>query len=145
MLRLVVGVIGVTSVLSVRAVVQGGGTVSGATPFGNNYHLGFERPEAWGLKYFASTTLLSGLATPEPIEGHRVGSIAVGFELGWLPALDAGQQQIGFNGKAPQDLNQAPVLMRPVVRVGANRRMWRRCGMPGANFRWPIEFRVCRG
>ena len=74
MLRLVVGVIGVTSVLSVRAVVQGGGTVSGATPFGNNYHLGFERPEAWGLKYFPSTTLLSGLATPDPIEGHRVGS-----------------------------------------------------------------------
>jgi hypothetical protein len=118
MVRLVVWVIGITSVLSVRATAQGGGAIPGVTPFGNNYHLGFERPEAWGLKYFASSTLLSGLGTPEPTEGHRVGSIAVGFELGWLPALDAGQQRIGFNGKAPQDLNQAPVLMRPVVRVG---------------------------
>jgi hypothetical protein len=94
------------------------GTVAGLTPFGKNYHLGFERPESWGLKYFASSTLLSGLQIPELPEGHRVGALAVGFELGWLPALDAGQTLIGFNGKAPQDLNKAPIFMRPVVRVG---------------------------
>jgi hypothetical protein len=108
--------------LTDKAMGQSGGTtsepVSGVTPFGRNYHLGFERPEAWGLKYFASTTLLSGLQPPEPVEGHRNWSVAVGFELGWLPTLDEGQTRIGFNGKAPQDLNKAPVLMRPVVRVG---------------------------
>src|SRR5260370_26903028 len=117
MIRFVMCVIGVTSVLSVRAMAQGGGAIPGVTPFGNNYHLGFERPESWGLKYFASTTLLSGLQPPEPAEGRRIGSVTVGLELGWLPSLDEGQMRIGFNGRAPQDLNKAPILMRPVVRV----------------------------
>src|SRR6478672_6953014 len=86
--------------------------------FGNNYHLGFERPEAWGLKYFASTSLLSGLQPPEPAEGRHVGSVTVGFELGWLPTLDDGQRRIGYNGNAPQDVNKAPIFARPVLRVG---------------------------
>jgi hypothetical protein len=84
----------------------------------HNYHLGFERPEAWGLKYFASASLLSGLMPPQSEEDRHFGSIAIGFEIGWLPELDAGQQRIGFNGKAPQDLNKAPIFARPVVRVG---------------------------
>jgi hypothetical protein len=70
------------------------------------------------LKYFASTSLLSGLLPPEPPEGHRFGSITVGFEMGWLPELDEGQRRIGFNGRAPQDLNKAPIFARPVFRVG---------------------------
>ena len=81
---IVLSVIGVSSVLTVRAWAQ-----PGVNRFGNNYHLGFERPESWGLKYFASTTLLSGLQPPEPTEGRRIGSVTVGLELGWLPSLDA--------------------------------------------------------
>jgi len=61
---------------------------------------------------------LNGLQPPESEEGHRVGSITVGFEVGWLPTLNAGQRQIGFNGKAPEDLNKAPIFARPVVRIG---------------------------
>jgi hypothetical protein len=100
-----------------------GGATTGGGPatiynFHSNYHIGFERPEAWGLKYFASGSLLAGLPQPEPAEGHRVGSITVGFELGWLPSLDAGQRQIGFNGQVPEDLNKAPIFARPVVRIG---------------------------
>jgi hypothetical protein len=106
-------VFGVTSVLTVKAMAQ---PVAGG--LNNNYHVSFDRPEAWGLKYFASTSLLSGLQPPEPAEGHRVGAITLGFELGWLPTLDAGQERIGFNGHAPQDLNKAPILARPVVRIG---------------------------
>ena len=113
-----VGVIGIGGVLTVNAMAQNAGGAGGATIFGKNYHVSFDRPEAWGLKYFASTTLLSGLQPPEPSEGHRVGSVTLGFELGTLPTLDAGQMQIGFNGKAPQDLNKAPLIARPVVRIG---------------------------
>src|SRR5947199_10413331 len=121
-------------VLNTGAIAQYGGTTGGTTGgatggttagagtaganFRNNYHLGFERPEAWGLKYFASTSLLSGLQPPEPPEGHRIGSISLGLELGWLPALDEGQRRIGFNGKALEDLNKAPMMIRPVLRVG---------------------------
>ena len=97
---------------------QPAGATAGAHNLNNNYHVGFDRPEAWGLKYFASTSLLSGLQLPEPPEGHRIGSITVGFEAGWLPALDAGQRRIGFNGKALEDLNKTPIFARPLVKVG---------------------------
>src|SRR5215813_1245442 len=99
-----------------------GGTGTGTTvSYGNfhgNYHLSFNPPEAWGLKYFASTTLLNGLEAPEPPEGQRFGSITVGFETDWLPTLDAGQRRIGFNGAAQEDLNKAPVYFKGQNPVG---------------------------
>jgi hypothetical protein len=99
------------------AAAAGGGATAGFN-FNSNYHVGFNRPEAWGMKYFASSTLLSGLEPPEQAEGTLFGSLSVAFELGWLPTLDAGETRIGFNGKSPEDLNKAPLFARPVVRVG---------------------------
>ena len=107
----------------------GGGTsgttapVSGSTPMPTlvltpNEHISFDRPEAWGLKYFAAATVLSGLEAPESDEQRHPWSVNVGFETGWLPTLDAGQEKIGFHGNAPEDLNKAPVFMRPIVRIG---------------------------
>lgn len=115
--------VGAIGLLAGKAMGQYGGTASGTAAGGANqsnynYHISFDRPEAWGLKYFASTTMLSGLPLPEPPEGHPVGSVTVGVELGWLPALNPGQMRIGFNGTSPEDLNKAPVLVRPVVRIG---------------------------
>jgi hypothetical protein len=97
--------------------MSGGGAAS-VYNFHGNYHLGFDSPEAWGLKYFASTTLLNGLQPPDSAEGSRPGAISIGLETGWLPTLDAGQTRIGFKGTVPEDLNKAPILMRPVVRIG---------------------------
>jgi hypothetical protein len=88
------------------------------TVFNRNYHVGFDQPEAWGLKYFASASLLSGLTPPESSEGHKVGSISIGLETDWLPSLDAGQERIGIHGTSPENLDQAPVFIRPVVRIG---------------------------
>ncbi len=98
------------------------GAYSIGSGMNRNFHLGFDRPEAWGLKYFASASLLSGLPVPQSIEGYRVGAVTVGFEVGWLPALDPGQMRIGFNGTAPENLNQAPIFARPVVRVALPRK-----------------------
>lgn len=98
------------------AVTSGSG--GGERDLNDNYHVGFDRPEAWGLKYFASLSLLSGLPVPPPTEGTRFGSINIGFEMDWLPQLDSGQQRIGFNGHAPEDLNKAPIFARPVFRIG---------------------------
>jgi len=126
------GVLVITCFLPLNSIAQyggspgaGGGTSGSGTGgpataynFNSNYHIGFDRPEAWGLKYFASTSLLSGLPQVESSEGHRVGSISIGFESGWLPQLDAGQRQIGFKGTVPEDLNKAPMFGRAVVRVG---------------------------
>jgi len=99
--------------LTVTASAQNSGVI-----LHNNYHIGFERPEAWGLKYFSSASLLSGLPATPPPEGYHAGSITVGLEMDWLPQLDAGQQRIGFNGRAPEDLNKAPIFARPTIRVG---------------------------
>jgi len=96
---------------------SGGGATSGSSALHQNYHINFDRPEAWGIKYFTSATLLSGLQPAEPMEGFGTGAITVGFEIGWLPMLDAGQQRIGYNGTSPEDLNKAPVFIRPMVRV----------------------------
>ena len=120
-------VIGAAAILAAGSFAQpyggGGGGMSGGGTAGYNfhqtYHVGFDRPEAWGLKYFASTSLLSGLAPPPASgEGHRTGSVTIGVELGWLPALDTGQERIGFDGTAPEDLNKAPIFARPVIRIG---------------------------
>jgi len=97
---------------------SGGGTTPPSTSGGiRNFHVGFDRPEAWGLKYFVSETMLSGLQPPESSEQRRIGAVTLGIELGSMPTLDAGQQRIGFNGTAPEGLNKARVFVRPVVRV----------------------------
>src|SRR5712692_3272140 len=102
-IRILACVVGVACVLTSDAMAQygagGGGTTGGSaagayTVYRDNYHVGFDTPEAWGLKYFASTSLLSGLPQPETQEGRRVGSVTAGFEVGWVPALDAGQRRI---------------------------------------------------
>jgi hypothetical protein len=77
--------------------------------------LSFDRPEAWAMKYFTSATFLSGLNTPDEA---RPGSVAVGFEGVWLPSLSEAQQRVGVNGRTLQDLNKAPVFLRPRVTVG---------------------------
>jgi len=82
-------------------------------------HLSFDSPEAWALKYFTSSTLLSGLQPPEEVDEVRgTGSITVGLETGWLPALNPERARVGFSGKKQEDINKAPILMRPVLRVG---------------------------
>lgn len=124
-------VFGIAAILTSTAFAQyGGGTTAGGTTttagagsanvagLHNNYHIGFDRPEAWGLKYFSSASLLSGLPAPPPPEGAHFGTITVSLEMDWLPQLDAGQQRIGFDGKAPEDLNKAPIFARPIVRIG---------------------------
>lgn len=78
----------------------------------------FDRPEAWAMKYFVSASALNGLSTPEP---PPRGSVALELESGWLPTLSTSQQRVGFDGTSPEDLNKAPVLLRPRVTVGLPR------------------------
>src|ERR1051326_2294969 len=80
--------------------------------------LSFDSPEGWAMKHFASATLLSGLQPAESSEDRRLGSVTIGFEIGWLPALTAEQAKVGFSGHKQEDLNKTPIFARPVVRVG---------------------------
>jgi hypothetical protein len=111
------GVLGVNALAQYSGGAAGSGSSTGSTA--TNQHLNFDHPESWALKYFASATLLSGLTPAESsLEAQHPGSVTVGFEVGWLPTLDAGQRRVGFGGTALEDLNKAPVFMRPIVRVG---------------------------
>lgn len=96
-------IVAVATVSADNAMAQSGIGIAGSSNAGNqNQNVSFDRPEAWALKYFASTTLLSGLQPPEQsLDGQRIGSVTVGLELGWLPALDPGQTKVGFNGTSP--------------------------------------------
>lgn len=94
------------------AVAQPAPTVPVVNP---TEQLSFDRPESWALKYFDSAMLLSGLETPR---ARTPGSVSVGFEIGWLPALSASQRTVGFDGTKTEDLNKAPFLPRPRVVIG---------------------------
>jgi hypothetical protein len=83
-------------------------------------HLSFDRPESWALKYFTAATLLGGLDTPRT----RVpGSVSIGLEGGWMPALSSAQQTVGYNGIESLDLNKAPFIPRPRVVVALPARL----------------------
>lgn len=74
-----------------------------------------DRPEAWAVKYFTSTTLLGGFTVPQRLE---TGSLLIGGELVWIPCLTYEQQRVGFRGTKIEDLNKAPLFARPRVTVG---------------------------
>jgi hypothetical protein len=82
--------------------------------------IAFDRPESWAMKYFTSATSLSGLTTPDVL---GAGSVAIEFESGWLPTLGVAQQRVGFNGTSPEDLNRAPVFLRPRLAIGLPHRL----------------------
>src|SRR5581483_5982897 len=76
--------------------------------------LPFDRPEAWAQQYFTTVSMLTGLgpATPE-----RAGDVSIQLESGWIPSLSPSEERVGFSGTSAEDLNKAPVLFRPRVRV----------------------------
>ncbi len=86
---------------------------SGQTAAGSD-RISFDRPEAWAMKYF---TTGSSLMPPPPLAVHGA-DVWLGMDLVLLPPLSTAQQRVGFNGTAVEDLNQAPVFLRPRLTVG---------------------------
>ena len=105
--------IGVIAIFTDGAVAQSG-VIPPPPPA---QHISFNRPEAWALKRFDAALLPSTMLPIAPAELQHVGTVTVGLTADWLPKLDAGQQIVGFNGTEPEDLNKAPVLIRPVIAV----------------------------
>ncbi len=102
------------------ACVLTGDAFAQATGSAPARHVRFDSPEGWALKYFTSTTLLSGLQPPEDREAQprQFGSVTFGIELGWLPELSAERARVGFSGRKEEDLSKVPLLVRPTLRVG---------------------------
>ena len=72
----------------------------------------FDWPEAWAMKYFTSASLLGA---PSGSVAAGAPQVWVGVDIVWLPPLSTAEQRVGFNGTAQEDLNQAPVFVRPRV------------------------------
>jgi hypothetical protein len=88
---------------------------AGQTPTQSSASIGFNRPEAWALKYFTAVTTFTGIGPPVVREP---GSLDIGLELGWIPWLDANERRVGFEGTALEDLNKTPLLGRVRASVG---------------------------
>ena len=77
--------------------------------------LDFDRPEAWGMKYYTSLALLTSMGVPERMEK---GQIALGFEGGYVPQLSDEERRLGFNGRSLQDVNKTSLFGRIRGRAG---------------------------
>jgi len=77
--------------------------------------LSFDRPESWGMKYYASLALLTGMGVPER---RAAGSIDLGFEGGYVPQMSDEQRRIGFNGTKLEDVNKTSFFGRLRGSVG---------------------------
>jgi len=70
----------------------------------------FDAPEAWALKYFTSASLITGYG---PLISREAGWIDLQLEVVEIPFLDQEYRRIGFNGTKVENLNNAPISIRP--------------------------------
>lgn len=77
--------------------------------------LDFDRPESWGMKYYASLALLTSMGAPET---RAAGAIDLGFEGSYVPQMSDEERRIGFNGTKLEDVNKTSFFGRIRGSVG---------------------------
>lgn len=83
--------------------------VSAQTIHRSTEQLDSDRPEAWAMHYFTSTSFMTGFGQTPAL---RPGQWAAAVELGHIPRLSNEQQAVGFSGAKAEDLNKSPVIGR---------------------------------
>jgi hypothetical protein len=94
------------------------GTLRAQSVLAETETLGFDRPESWGMKYYASLALLTGMGVPQE---RKAGAIDIGFEGGYVPQLSDIQRRIGFDGTKLEDVNKTSAFGRLRGSVGLGR------------------------
>jgi hypothetical protein len=79
------------------------------TVIGNDQDLATDTPEAWAMRYFAATTLLTSFGEAPKLAPWRW---SIAGDLGSIPALNDVQRHVGFGGFKEEDLNKSPVFGR---------------------------------
>jgi hypothetical protein len=95
--------------LAAAVLLSLGGGVGAQETIEVTEELDFDRPESWGMKYFASLGLLTGMGVPERL---GPGGIVLGFEGGLVPQLSDERRRIGFNGTKLEDVNKTRLFGR---------------------------------
>ncbi|MET0683422.1 MAG: hypothetical protein ABWZ29_08790 [Casimicrobiaceae bacterium] len=81
----------------------------------NNQSLASDTPEAWAMRYFAGTTLMTSFGETANLAPWRWNGA---IDLGNIPRLSPAQQRVGFGGFKDEDLNKSPVFGRLRLAVG---------------------------
>ena len=84
-------------------------------PIENNQSLASDTPEAWAMRYFAGTTLMTSFGATARLAPWRWDGA---LELGRIPRLSDAQQRVGFGGFKNEDLNKSPVFGRLRLALG---------------------------
>ena len=79
----------------------------------NNQSLASDSPEAWAMRYFAGTTLMTSFGETAKVAPWRWNAA---LDVGSIPRLSDAQQRVGFGGFKSEDLNKSPVFGR--LRLG---------------------------
>lgn len=88
---------------------------AGQTVIETNRNVASDTPEAWAMRYFAGTTLMTSLGeTPELSTWHW----SLALDVGSIPRLSDAQQRVGFGGFKNEDLNKSPVFGRARLSLG---------------------------
>ena len=80
----------------------------------------FHRPEAWAMRYFAGAVLMQGNGAPPGLER---GNFALGLEAAHIPHISLEKRTVGFYGTKEENLNKAPVVVRPLLHYAATDRL----------------------
>jgi hypothetical protein len=85
------------------------------TVVSSNQGVATDSPEAWAMRYFAGTTLMTSFGDVTKIPPWQW---SVGVDLGAIPRLSEVQQRVGFGGFKNEDLNKSPVFGRLRLALG---------------------------
>jgi hypothetical protein len=106
-------------VLAVAVAMASVGARAAETPMPTTLtgseNVDFDRPEAWAMKYLASTTLMTSFGPPRDL---RLLHPRLGFEAGWIPSVSDEQRTVGFNGTKKEDMNKLPIFARLRLSIG---------------------------
>ncbi len=75
----------------------------------SNENLYSNRTEAWAMKYFAASTLMTMFGETPALAPWHWG---VAGDLGYIPKLSDVEQRVGLHGIKHEDLNRSPVFGR---------------------------------
>jgi opacity protein-like surface antigen len=82
---------------------------------GETETIDFDRPESWGMSYYASLALLTSMGAPQK---RAAGRVDLGFEGGHVPQLSDEQRRLGYNGTKLEDVNKTRFFGRVRASVG---------------------------
>lgn len=81
----------------------------------SNETVAADTPEAWAMRTFAGTTLMTSFGETAKLAPWRWSLAA---EAGSIPHLSEQQQRVGFGGFKNEDLNKSPVIGRLRLALG---------------------------